>query len=57
MLKKSEKMEKTNNLEQNIHFHIRGENFNPNRGYDLKDLLINLNSIQTMFNKTFGYIF
>ncbi|MEE6635876.1 hypothetical protein [Limosilactobacillus pontis] len=41
---------------EDIHFHIRGNGFDPSDGYNLKYLLSSLNSVQNIIEKTYTFL-
>lgn len=48
--------DKSDELTSNVHFHISGNGFNPKSGYNLKYLLVSLNSVQNIIEKTYTFI-
>lgn len=48
--------DKIDELTSNVHFHISGNGFDPENGYNLKYLLASLNSVQNIIEKTYTFI-
>lgn len=49
-------VKESNEMVENIHFHIKGNGFNPDKGYNLKYLLLSLKSVQNIIEKTYTFV-